>query len=57
MESNKERSSTQSSLLLSDNELILLLKSLTIYCSQEISVLEIQHDLILKLQRSLLKEK
>ncbi len=57
MESNKERSSTQSSLLLSDNELILLLKSLTIYCSQEISVLEIQHDLILKLQHSLLKEK
>jgi hypothetical protein len=57
MESNKERSSAQSSLLLSDNEIILLLKSLTIYCSQEISVLEIQHDLILKLQRSLLKEK
>ena len=57
MESNKERSSAQSSLLLSDNEIILLLKSLTIYCSQEISVLVIQHDLILKLQRSLLKEK
>mgnify|MGYP003113750642 CR=1 FL=1 len=57
MESNKERSSAQFSLLLSDNEIILLLKSLTIYCSQDLSTLEIQHDLILKLQSSLKRKK